>query len=1151
MSGQDSGNNVGKVVDGNSDEVVDGGQRFIQDDSAVLAIGLGGTGVDCLRTLKKRVYERLQSDNPGEVVPSYEHIKFLAVDSDADGMGKAADSSVYAPYKLNMDTEFFDVSCADNLSEIFGKNRVNLAKDPAYREWLQFDDINKVGTATDGAGGVRQIGRYLLVRRASEFVSTVRDMVTEAMEDANGNKRKVYVHVFSGLSGGTGSGTFLDACYLVREALRRAGANGNSVMGYLFLPDVNLADKAIPTNVRTYIEHNGYAAMQELDYCMGFGRNGDVWHQTYPRVGDVRWETPPVDLCHLVAGKTSKGVPLPKMYKHAMSVVADYVMDFLAKPAQVAFSLKSHLSNVQTIRDAERNEQDAGACYDYLVLGASCAVVPYGRIMTYLVSGFFQRLEGLGMRGRVPTQQEVERFQEGVGLTHDALLRELQRGVGVDPDYYGARPADAQKKSPNVEDHYMKLEAAAKGALAQNLSDLSRDVPGHVRSGLPTDGRAQAVMAKVVNAVLDAMVDPERGPWYASALLRSAKVTDLLAAARGIEAKAERERVQEEAQDEEGMPILDDFVRARDEFFNCSFRLKKRYDAFVEKTCELTRCRIRRDSYEALENLAGSLAAQIKRLADELTGPFEDAMGELIDIFDESWSYLKHFADGASTYEQPVVTMSQIAPVLDGELESCDVGKVTQELLDTLLDKRGRAALGPGGDRSILIYRVSDYFAETFKDWSQRSLTKYLEDKYGIHNNPKLLAKQVQDDLLKNMDKRAEVLFDTDGRYDLPDDGSALCYVTVPQTSPVVVNAADGFVKARGTGFKKRETSAADRVSFLRLKIGVPLWGYGALARCEAGYQPAPGRHLYERAVYVDGVSDSAEVEASRDWGNLPSPVPLSLSNSDIWVEKLNEALAADVIVPHKKGYYIRTLTDEFMGGIRTKHDAAKGLPIVDRLKVQNELQAMDSNRVYDPNVHLLSDMMRPQNIKAERTICADLLAKAPVLVEIVREELEKCREIAGYIEDLQPKVDHDLESFRNALFTGVIEFSNPVVQYVSGGLNGPIVLSDRTFGHGTIPLYQALLSFKDKSVLVPAMRKAIEAQTQSILTANQIPASVQGACDAVQRELDRGPNLIAIATAMFPREVGEVTNLLTDLTKQLTTFRLAYLIPGAKPNTN
>ena len=1017
MSGQGSGNNVGKVVDGNSDEVVDGGQRFIQDDSAVLAIGLGGTGVDCLRTLKKRVYERLRPDNPGDAVPSYEHIKFLAVDSDADGMGKAADSSVYAPYKLNMDTEFFDISCADNLSVVFGKNRVNLAGDPAYREWLQFDDINKVGTATNGAGGVRQVGRYLLVRRASEFVSKVRDMVTEAMVDANGNKRKVYAHVFSGLSGGTGSGTFLDACYLVREALQQAGAAGNSVMGYFFLPDVNLTNKAIPANVRTYIEYNGYAAMQELDYCMGFGRNGDAWHQAYPRVGEVRWEAPPVDLCHLVAGRTSKGVLLPEMYEHAMNVVADYVMDFLAKPAQTEFGLKSHFSNVQTIRDAERNKQNAGACYDYLVIGASCAVVPYGRIMTYLVSGFFQRLGGLGMRNRVPTQQEVERFQEAVGLTHDALLRELQRDVGIDSGQYKAKPAGAQKKSPNVEDHYMKLEAAARGGIVQNLSDLSRDVPGHVRSGLPTDGKAQAVMAKVVNAVLDAMVDPKRGPWYASALLSSAKGTDLLAAARGIEAEAKRERVQEEAQDKVGMPIWDNFAGAKGEFFgapNIPLYLKMKYDAFVEATRELTNCRIRKDSYDALENLAGSLAAQIKRLANELTSPFEDAMGELIDTFNESWSYLKHFVDGASTYEQPVVTMSQIAPVLDGELKKCDVGKVTQELLDTLLGEGGRAAWGPGGDDVLLARLVSDYFVETFKDWSKRSLKEYLADRYNIHGNDQKLANKVQVNLLQTMGSRANVLFDTDGRYTLPPDVYSLCYVTVPQGSPVVANAAAGYVAAQGAGYSVRMTSATDRVSFLRLKFGVPLWGYAGLARCEAGYQPAPGRHLYERAVYVEGVSNPAEVEASRDWGKLPSPTPRSKmgQGTDPEVRRradeaagvLDDALREGVVTRGKGSYTIRTISDDFMVRVRACREVADGEPDCVRRAVQAKLRVMDSNRAYDPKEHLLSDMMRPQNPKAERTICADLLAKAPVLAKVVEDELAKCREIARCIEDLEPK---------------------------------------------------------------------------------------------------------------------------------------------------
>lgn len=118
----------------------------------------------------------------------------------------------------------------------------------------------------------------------------------------------------------------------------------------------------------------------------------------------------------------------------------------------------------------------------------------------------------------------------------------------------------------------------------------------------------------------------------------------------------------------------------------------------------------------------------------------------------------------------------------------------------------------------------------------------------------------------------------------------------------------------------------------------------------------------------------------------------------------LDEALREGVVVRGAREYTIRTIADTFMRGVRDKYDAAARLPVDDRLKVQAKLRAMDSNRVYDSNEHLLSDMMRPQDIKAERTICADLLAKAPVLVEIVRRELEKCREIARCIEDLEPK---------------------------------------------------------------------------------------------------------------------------------------------------
>ena len=53
-----------------------------------------------------------------------------------------------------------------------------------------------------------------------------------------------------------------------------------TIFGYFFLPDVNLAGvKITDRDVRAYIPKNGYAAMQELDYCMQIETNGGKFVQ--------------------------------------------------------------------------------------------------------------------------------------------------------------------------------------------------------------------------------------------------------------------------------------------------------------------------------------------------------------------------------------------------------------------------------------------------------------------------------------------------------------------------------------------------------------------------------------------------------------------------------------------------------------------------------------------------------------------------------------------------------------------------------------------------------------------------------------------------------------------------------------------------------
>ena len=56
-------------------------------NTATLLIGLGGTGVHCIRTIKTQVYDRLKPDNPGAPVPVYSHIRFLGVDTTVRSKG--------------------------------------------------------------------------------------------------------------------------------------------------------------------------------------------------------------------------------------------------------------------------------------------------------------------------------------------------------------------------------------------------------------------------------------------------------------------------------------------------------------------------------------------------------------------------------------------------------------------------------------------------------------------------------------------------------------------------------------------------------------------------------------------------------------------------------------------------------------------------------------------------------------------------------------------------------------------------------------------------------------------------------------------------------------------------------------------------------
>ena len=98
--------------------IVNTSQLAERGKGASIIIGIGGTGCDVLRKLKREVYSSLKPDDPKSPIPTYKGIQFLAIDSDRFQFQSAKNFK-----DLDVNTEFFDIS-NDHSAAIFGMKGV-------------------------------------------------------------------------------------------------------------------------------------------------------------------------------------------------------------------------------------------------------------------------------------------------------------------------------------------------------------------------------------------------------------------------------------------------------------------------------------------------------------------------------------------------------------------------------------------------------------------------------------------------------------------------------------------------------------------------------------------------------------------------------------------------------------------------------------------------------------------------------------------------------------------------------------------------------------------------------------------------------------------------------------------------------------------
>ena len=1131
--------------------VISGSQQDEQNKCATIAIGLGGTGVACLRNLKKQIYSRLQPDDPEATIPQYSHIRFLAVDSDKSSIG--ADGAFNS---LDETTEFFSISTGD-INGLLSKTKT-LANTPECN-WLKTENREKgqrglsILSATAGAGGVRQIGRLLILEKSAEFISRIQRIVQDATRELPGDS-EIIIHIFSGMGGGTGSGTFLDVCYLVQEALDRLALKGKALTcGYFFLPDVNLSNPSIEEGgaVSRYIKANGFAAMKELDYCMNFHNNHGQWDQEYKgfHIGPV--QDTPVKVCHLVSAHDITGTTLKNGFAYAMNVVSDFVMQFLVKPDAVgsadALTMTSHIANY--FKSMEMVNKTAGANYQYCLLGASNAIVPMKEITTYLASKLFEEMSRVNQHK--PTDQEVAQFAERTGLTYQQLQDSLLSGTNyrmppIDLDYKQFTSMDesdlALPTTIILPDIIMKpyrdrLQSNMLNQVTTNYHAMTNDW------SIDEIKKDQTSASKVVGAFFalrNLLIDPQYGPFYAADVLNGAQATNLVNHLRGIQKQAENDL----------NSVRGDITlriqaakTARHEFLHGGLlsNKKKNFEEFIAAVAAY----FTTDSYiQVLEQMVAMMPVMIKqfiKLYDDHFKVYQTVSRNLFDTFHENYLTLSNndLTDAiADPFVIPLMRVQDMKESLDAAVASIKSEVQAQNFHTFLFDQ---PKIWNNGDEHKISKEVSKYLVGVFDEYTGKTLTDYLKIRFNTEDQDKLIN-FVYKDILEPLKNKAEALFWKSAGFDIS-VAQPLGYISIPDTASVILTASDKLVNAESY-LTECPSKLKDRIFLLKCLCGVPIYAYNGVNDYSKEYRAdkSIGKHLYE-------LTD----RDARDWRTLPDLVPYSTNNDtteEIETRAKNYDLAIEKGIvrqsPLSSSEY-QLVTWPAIDELVSAAESAISSGDVNKMKqVSTQIAEYKANR--EPAT--ITAIANDGSYGHEEKVRKDHVIDSKEMSDAISNELAKEEKLDSLVVELEQGKKNvqstvsTKENFFNGLYSGVISVNIPKISYteMKFGMTNEVALSDPKMEPAGkyVPLYQAYLTYK-------AMTDEEKGKINDLIDARLSDvgawqAAMQDSCDKLLETFsDRYLGLMQQQAMKLPEQTDEIVNLLLEFRQGIENFKLMY----------
>ncbi len=222
----------------------------ISEGTSVLVVGAGGMGCKTVNRIVREYQEHFTETSD---------LSWLAIDTNQEELDKI--NILNGGYVETKDTfPVYDPAVKDALK----------APRSDYIRSFVSDDVPQQEITEQGANAVRCVGRVMLC--ASPKYGELLEELKTRIGNMHGSKKEIIF--VAGISGGTGSGTFIDIGYMLRYLTR--GMANTDVFGVFYTPDVQRNEDGIKgkPDVWEGLEKNGYAALKELDYFMSVGEHG-------------------------------------------------------------------------------------------------------------------------------------------------------------------------------------------------------------------------------------------------------------------------------------------------------------------------------------------------------------------------------------------------------------------------------------------------------------------------------------------------------------------------------------------------------------------------------------------------------------------------------------------------------------------------------------------------------------------------------------------------------------------------------------------------------------------------------------------------------------------------------------------------------------